>query len=117
MPSTNNDKFLIVKSIKKFILDLDALLINFPRKDFVNKDGLYKEAIALLENVYLANNAFDKNKKLEYQVVVLSKINILDFYIERAYKMKYISEKQCLKKMYDLDLISKMVFGWIKNEK
>ena len=41
---------------------------------------------------------------------------MLDFYIERSYKNKYISEKICIKKCNDLNTITRMINGWIKNE-
>lgn len=42
---------------------------------------------------------------------------MLDFYIERAYKKKYISERQCLNKINELEEINKMIYSWIKNER
>ena len=42
---------------------------------------------------------------------------MLDFYLERSLKNKYISEKQCLKKSNQLFTITKMVHGWIKSDK
>ena len=42
---------------------------------------------------------------------------MLDFYLERAYKRKYINEKQCLAKSNELEQITKMIYKWIKNER
>ena len=41
---------------------------------------------------------------------------MLDFYFERLYKLNIISETVCMKKCRELDCISKMVYGWLKNE-
>ena len=38
----HSEKFLIVKNIKKFILGLETLLVNFPRKEFLTKDMFIK---------------------------------------------------------------------------
>ena len=113
----HSEKFLIVKQIKKFILDIEKLLINFPNKDYISKDLFYSEALSLLELVYTANEVSNINDKKDIQIQVLSKLNMLDFYLERAYKKKYISEKQCLSKSNELAGISKMVYGWIKNDR
>ena len=60
-----NDKFLIVIEIKNFILSLDKILINYPKKDIIIKKKIYEESLKLLELVYLANIVNDN--KLHYQ--------------------------------------------------
>ena len=42
---------------------------------------------------------------------------MLDFYLERSLKNKYISEKVCQKKCNELLTITKLVLGWIKSDK
>ncbi len=113
----HSEKFLIVKNIKKFILGLETLLVNFPRKEFLTKDMVYKDALKILELIYVANEVEDIVEKRKIQVKILSKINMLDFYLERAYKRKYINEKQCLAKSNELEQITKMIYKWIKNER
>ncbi len=109
------EKFLIIKNMKKFILGLETMLTNFPRKDFLNKDMIYKDALRVLELVYIANEVDDLKRKKDFQIEIISKLNMLDFYLERAYKKKYINEKQCLAKSNELEVISRMVYKWIKN--
>ena len=111
----HSEKFLIVKQIKKFILELEKLLINVPNKDYISKDLFYSEALSLLELVYIANEVDDLKRKKDFQIEIISKLNMLDFYLERAYKKKYINEKQCLAKSNELEVISRMVYKWIKN--
>ena len=43
----HSEKFLIIKNIKKFILDIEKILVNFPNKDYFNKDMFYKEALSV----------------------------------------------------------------------
>ena len=80
------------------------------------QDIIYKDSIKILELIYEANNYDKEEKKKEIQKQIIAKISILDFYLERAYKKKYINEKQCLKKSNELDIITKLVHGWIKSE-
>ena len=41
---------------------------------------------------------------------------MIDFYLERAYLYKYISEKQLYNFSRQLETIFKMVKGWMKSE-
>lgn len=111
------EKFLIIKNIKKFILSLDDILINFPKKEFVTKDIFYKEALSILKAIYLANTYDNIEEKNRIKHEVVAQISMLDFYLERAYKKKYISEKQCMTKSRELETITKMIYKWIKNDK
>lgn len=103
--------------MKKFILGLEVILVNFPKKEFLTKDMIYKDALTILELVYTANEIDDLEEKKKVQIEILSKLNMLDFYMERAYKKKYINEKQCMFKCSELEQISKMVYKWIKSER
>lgn len=111
------DKFLILKNIKNFIISLETIIITFPKKDFITKDTIYKDSLELLEIIYKANYTKDLNLKKTYQIEALSKINKIDFYIERAYKLKYLSEKQAIRKSEELLKINKMIYMWCKNDK
>lgn len=112
-----NEKFLITKYIKTFILNLDDMIVNMPKKELYMKDKLLDTSLEVLYLVYEANYITDKTIKKEKQIKLLSKIHLLDFYIERLYEKKYISEKVCLKKSNELLKISKMVYKWINESK
>ena len=112
-----NDKFLIVKYLKIFILNLDDMIINLPRKELYMKDKLLDTSLEILYSIYEANYINDKTLKKQKQIKILSQIHLLDFYIERLYEKKYISEKICLKKSNELSKISKMVYKWINESK
>lgn len=113
----NNNKFLIVKNIKSFIISLEGILVTIPKKDFLSRSVIYQEALILLDNVIKANYESNKEKKKDYQIVALAKVNLLDFFLERAYKLKYISEKQAISKANELVKINKMLYAWCKNER
>lgn len=108
----SNDKFLIVKYTKQFILSLDEIVINYPNKEMVIKNRLYSDSLDILEYIYQANIEDNEEDKKKYQTQILSKISMLDFYLEKSYKKKYISEKLCQKKSNELLKLSKMVFQW-----
>lgn len=113
----NNNKFLIVKNIKSFIISLENILVTIPKKDYLSRELIYQEALILLDNVIKANYEVDKDKKKDYQIVALAKVNLLDFFLERAYKLKYISEKQAISKVNELVKINKMLYALCKNER
>lgn len=109
------EKFYILSSVKSFIFDAEKLIITFPKKDFISRNLLYKDALSLLEIIYKANYEKDLNKKHSYQIEALAKVNKIDFYIERAYKLKYISEQQCIKNSNKLGKINRMLYSWCNN--
>lgn len=114
---TVNEKFLIVKNIKSFILGLEKIIMTFPKKDLISRSLVYNDSLDLLELIVKANYENNIELKHNYQISALAKISKIDFYLERAYKLKYISEKQVINKTSELRKISKMIFVWCRNEK
>ena len=106
--------FKIVKNIKLFIYSLDNIVINIPNKDKVIKEKLYNTSYDILYLVYRCN--YKSENKNEYYKDILSKISMLDFYLERCLKNKYINNKVCEKLSNNLLIIMKMIYGWIKSE-
>ena len=109
-----NNEFRIIKNMKQFILSLDILLINYPKSEKILKDKIKSTSYEILELILLANL---KQEKLIEQQLIISKLNMLDFYFEESYKKKYISEKTCLYKVQELSNITKMIYGWLKSGK
>lgn len=106
------DNFLLPKEIKLFLESLDEMIVNLPRKEQLIKNRFYQDSYDLLELVYLANQVNGK-ERIKYQKNMLSKISMIDYYLERCFKNKYISEKQALSKSRHLLKINKMICGWI----
>lgn len=110
----DND-FIILNKIKTFIYSIDNIVINYPKKEMVIKNKLVSDSLEVLELVYKANYTKDIERKREIQIDILSKISMLDFYLEKSYKNKYISQNECIKKCNQLNKIVKMIYGWIKS--
>ena len=109
-----NDRFLIAKHIKEFIMSINDIAINFPRKEFVIKDRIMNDCLDILELVYNAN--YTKDDTSDKKIQILSKLSMLDFYFERSYKLKILSEKVCIKKCAELTNIRKMIYGWMRSD-
>jgi hypothetical protein len=91
--------------MKNFIFDLNNLLQTFPKNERILTDNIKQESFKCLELIFYSNNI--SNRKAT-QKEIISKISMLDFYLEYAYKMKYISQKQATKKSHELNAITKM---------
>jgi len=109
------DKFKLISLMKKFIIDSEKILSNIPRYDYYNRDKFRDDITNILYLMFLANNIESKDIRLKYQYDILARISMIDFYLERAYVYKYISEKQLYNYSKRLEIIIKMVKGWIKS--
>jgi len=112
MSRLKDERFLIVKKIKSFILNLESVIITFPKKDMITRNKIYTEALELYYYVLVANYESRKDYKHTYQIYALAKINLLDFYLERAYNFHYINFEQLTKKSDELNEINKMIYSW-----
>lgn len=103
-------QILIVKRIKEFIFSIDSLVINLPRREFVVKNKLLSDSFDVLELIYIANG----NKSKDVKLNILSKLSMLDFYLEYLYKKSIISDKVLKRECNLLSNITKMMYGWLK---
>lgn len=99
--------------MKLFINSLDDMVSVIPNRDRVLKDKIYNTSYDILYYLNLTN--YSRNK--EYISIILSNISMLDFYLERCLKKKYITSKVCEKKANELLRITKMVYGWLNGSK
>ena len=111
----SEEKFKLAVLLKKFILDSENLLLNVPRKDYYNRDRFRDDITDILYLIYLANNTKSKDKRLSFGEEILAKLSMIDFYLERAYIYKYISEKQLHIFSTKLEIIIKVVKAWVKS--
>lgn len=106
------DNFLIIKNMKLFINSLDEVVNVIPNRDRLLKDKLYNTSYDILYYLNIANLGYKK----EYGSIIIANISMLDFYLERCLKNKYITSRVCEKKSGELLKITKMVHGWLKSE-
>lgn len=99
--------------MKLFINSLDDMVSVIPNRDRVLKTRLYNTSYDILYYLNLTN--YSRNK--EYISIILTNISMLDFYLERCLKKKYITSKVCEKKANELLRITKMVYGWLNGSK
>ena len=111
-----NKDFILIKKVKEYIFFLENVLITFPKKDYIAKNVIYETSLDILYLMLKTNYSKDILERIDYQKEILVLINMLDFYIERGYKFKHISNEQLKKNSNKLTEITKMVYGWIKSE-
>ena len=112
-----DEKLKVSRYIKDFILSLDSILINFPRKELILKNRIISDSYDILELVYSANENKNIEIRIETLAKALSKLYVLDFYFEKSYKCKYINQKNLNKYLNNLTVISKMLRKWMVYEK
>lgn len=108
----NKDKFVVIINIKDFIYFIDSIIVNYPKKEYVLKDRLQETSYCLLELAYIGNVTDEKIKILKKMI---SKINMLDFYLEMSYNKKCLSQKKLNVVCRKLETITKLIYGWIKS--
>ena len=111
----SEDKFKLATLVKKLILESDTLLSNIPKHDYYSKSKIKDDFTNILYLIYLANYIEDTNSRLKYQYDILARLSMIDFYLERAYLLKYISQKQLYNYTKKLEVIIKIIKGWIKS--
>lgn len=99
--------------MKLFINSLDDMVSVIPNRDRIIKTKIYDTSYDILYYLNLTN--YNRNK--EYISIILTNISMLDFYLERCLKKKYITSKVCEKKANELLRITKMVYGWLNGSK
>ena len=59
-----NDKFIVIKKMKRFIISLNDILVNYPRKELVLKTRIINTSYDTLELINLCN--LKKNENIYY---------------------------------------------------
>ena len=111
----SND-FNILNKYKVFIIELDNLIENIPRKDYFYKDKIRTVSNYILELILKCNYESDNFNINNYLVNIKGCIAYLDFLLDRLYDMKYINSKNLYNITLKLIEINKMVTGWLNNK-
>lgn len=110
------DDFKLINNLKKTIIYLDKIIINFPNNEKVLKDNIMQNMYDILEYAYMANEVNDYNKIL-YQKKLIARIKMVDFCFKISLDKKYINYKKYCKVNNVLLNNLKLIYGWIKSEK
>ena len=109
-----NDRFRLVTKCKEFIVFVNEIIINYPRKEFILKDRLINTSYDLLELIFITNLL--EEDRLYKQKLMLTKISMLDFYLEESYHKQCISEKKLNKGCRQIEEMQKMIYGWVNSD-
>ena len=74
------DNLQIITDIKKTVIYLDKIVMNFPNNDKVIKDRIMTAAFDVLEMAYMANENKD-DYRIGYQKRSLTKVKMIDHVI------------------------------------
>ena len=113
MMSNEDEKFKIIEYMRKLIIYLDNILINFPNKYLELKRILFNEIYDILKQIYITNDIVDKKIKLNKSYEIVSRIKYLNFIINRCYDKKIITKKHYLNVGYIMSNLIKYLNGWI----
>lgn len=108
------DNFRIVINIKKYISYIKKTVLSFPNNEKVLKDNIIKTLYEILELTYYANEVDDRKN---IQASILSKIRMINYYLQESCDKKYLSLKKFSISGEYLLNIMKGVYGWISSEK
>lgn len=112
----NNKEFYVLTRIKGICSSIDLISINIPKKEYVVRDRILTDCLDIMELVMYANYNRDKNIRIDCKYKILSKIGMLNFYLERIYKKNIINNKDFNKLIREISELTKMIYGWIKDE-
>lgn len=106
------DRLNIIKEYKQYLLMLEKVLENVPKKDYICRSNFYNDSIDVLRLIYYANN-LEGDERLKIQKDIIARISVLDFYIERLIVLKHITSGSATKISNQLIKIRKMIYGWL----
>lgn len=112
----NNKEFYVLSRIKGICSSVDGICINIPKKEYVVRDRILSDCLDIMELVMYANYNRDKGIRVDCKYRILSKIGMLNFYLERIYKKGVLNKKDFDKLIREISELTKMIYGWIKDD-
>jgi hypothetical protein len=116
MSKINNKDFLIISKYKSFIINLDNLLDNIPKKDIIYKDRIKSSSIDILKSIFIIDNSSNINEINNNYSNIKANISLIDFYLERFLLKRYLSNSNVEKLTIKLIEINKMSYVWVNNK-
>lgn len=90
----NNDKLIVIKRIKEFCFDVDAIVINYPKKEFLIKESILNDGLDILESVVYINYIKSESDVISYKFKLLTKISMLNLLLKIKIYNKYMRNKK-----------------------
>lgn len=109
----SHEKLMIASSTRKTIRYIEKNIVNIPNKYMVLKNNIIASCYSILEHIYRANIFQDIEDKKE----IIVHINMLNFYLEEAFRKELISYKKFESYVNHLTEIDKMTRAWFNYEK
>lgn len=112
----DNNNFQIIGRLKNFCFKVRKIVINFPKKELLIKDRIIGDTMDILEEVYYINTIRRNNVTNNDKARLISKLNMLDFYIYYIYKNNVINEKSFKELSDEITSITKILYKWVYND-
>lgn len=112
----DNNNFQIIGRLKNFCFKVRKIVINFPKKELIIKDRIIGDTMDILEEVYYINTIRRNNVTNNDKARLISKLNMLDFYIYYIYKNNVINEKSFKELSDEITSITKILYKWVYND-
>ncbi len=111
------EKFKVVDHIRTFIKSISLNLDNFPKKEYELKDRIKKNSYDMLEIAYEANSTEFIELKINLINKMLAKVKVVDYLLDLAVDMEFLTKKKYLKLANRLSDIEKYSRGWMEQSK
>ena len=109
------EKFVVINYIRELIVNIDKYLNNFPKKDIELKQQISNTSKEMLLIAYEANTTENKEKRIDLQEKLISRLKYLDFLINICYDKQIINGKKYLRFGENILYILKYTNGWKKS--
>lgn len=110
----NEDKLKIITITKRIINKVYKSLLNCPKEHIELKRIIINELCNYLKYIYIANDISNINKKKELKEELLYKTKYISSLINMLYEYKLINNKTYLELGTELELLLRLLKGWIK---
>ena len=92
------------------------LFVLLQKKEFLIKERILNDGLDILKSVVYINYIKSESDVISYKFKLLTKISMLNFYLEYLVHKNIINKKIFNKLGRELNEISRLIYGWLKNE-
>ena len=110
----NEDKLRLITITKDIINTIYKSLLNCPKEHIELKRIVINELCIYLKQIYIANDISNINRKKDLKEEILYKTKYLSSLINMFYEYKLINNKTYLDLGSKLELLLRLLKGWVK---